>query len=196
MLKQTVSYTDWDGNPQTEDLYFNLSKSEIAESIGLEDRLTEMQAQLTGDERDLTKEEVRDILGLVRDFVKMSYGKRDGNRFLKTEEVWEDFRYGPAYDEFVFGLFQDPTKAMQFLLGVIPQDIRAQAEAQMNQPKLEFDAPQDGRVIQPAEEAKDAFGLTANERVDAASLTAEEILRLTPEQLEAYKERLKRANKG
>lgn len=175
MLKQTVSYTDWDGNPQTEDLYFNLSKSEIAENIGLEDRLTEMQAKLSGDERDLTKEEIRDILGLVRDFVRMSYGKRDGNRFLKTEEVWEDFRYGPAYDEFLFGLFQDPLKAMQFLLGVIPQDIRAEAEAKMDQQQLSFDAPeQNAAVLQPAEESKDAFGLTTSEeKTEEADVEAE-----------------------
>lgn len=127
MLKQTVSYTDFNDQETTETLYFNLTKTELADNLNLEDELQKIQTDFTGrGDRPLEKHEIRRVLELVKTFMRLSYGVRseDGKRFRKTPEIWEEFTETAAYDAFLFSLFQDPEKAFGFMIGILPKDAR------------------------------------------------------------------------
>lgn len=130
MLKQTVSYEDFDENKVTETLYFNLTKTELADHLDLEDELKEIQQDFTGrGDRSLEKHEIRRVLELVKTFMRLSYGVRsdDGKRFMKSPERWQEFTETGAYDAFLFSLFQDPEKAFAFMIGILPKDAREAA---------------------------------------------------------------------
>lgn len=130
MLKQTVNYTDFDDNECSEVLYFNLTKTELTENMNLKDELEKIQEDFTGDKaRQLEEHEIRRILDLVKTFMRLSYGIRsaDGKRFVKTPDIWEEFTQTAAYDAFLFGLFETPSKALEFMTGILPKDLRAAA---------------------------------------------------------------------
>ena len=72
MIKQTITYTDFDDNTVSEDHYFHLSKSEIIEmelSVdgGLAARLTRIGNDANGAE----------ILATFKMIIAKSYGQRD-----------------------------------------------------------------------------------------------------------------------
>lgn len=128
MLKKTVEYTDFNDNRATETLYFNITKTELADNLHLQSELERIQEELGGDPRDLTPDEVQKVLNLVKTLMKLSYGVRsdDGKRFIKSEEVWTEFTQTAVYDAFLFSLFENPDNAVSFMLGIIPSDLRGQ----------------------------------------------------------------------
>lgn len=157
MLRQTIQYVDFNDEPQEETLYFNISKTELADNLHLKQEFEEIEKIFQGPLRELTTTEVRLILNLVKTFMQLSYGKRseDGKHFHKTAKIWEDFKSTAAYDEFLYSLFKDPQKAVDFLVGVLPADLREQAEAHVkqNQPDL-FKETHEGVLPDPNENSK------------------------------------------
>lgn len=130
MLKQNVAYTDFDDNESVETLYFNLTKTELADNLDLKEEFEALEKDFTGDgTRELEAHEVRKILELVKKLMRLSYGVRsaDGKRFIKTEEQWTEFTQTAVYDKFLFSLFEDPGNSMAFITGIIPKDLRAAA---------------------------------------------------------------------
>lgn len=136
MFHDSVTYTDWDDNVQTEDLWFNITKSDLAGDLSLIERVQEMEKNLKGPERQLTTPEVQEILDLVKTFMALAYGVRDGKHFRKSPQIWEDFKSTAAYDEYLFGLFQDPGKAFGFILNALPKELRQEAKKAVDSGKL------------------------------------------------------------
>jgi hypothetical protein len=143
MLKQTITYTDFNDDEATDTLYFNITKTELTDRMDLAKEFTEIQASFAGELRELTSSEVRRILELVKLLIKISYGERsiDGKRFAKSEEAYVAFTQTAAYDAFLFSLFEDPQKAISFILGIFPADLRKEAETTVRtqQPELFID---------------------------------------------------------
>ena len=160
MLKQTVEYTDFDDNKATETLYFNLTKSELTENLHLKEELEGLQKMVTGERRELETSEVTQILELVKTFMRLSYGVRssDGKRFIKTPELWTEFTQTAVYDAFLFSLFEDPTRAVNFMSGILPLDLRERARA-----AAEKDMKAAGLEIAKTEPAKPEVALPAAE---------------------------------
>ncbi|QPL14701.1 hypothetical protein SEA_SCHWARTZ33_56 [Gordonia phage Schwartz33] len=130
MLKQSVRYTDFDDNESIETLYFNLTKTELADNLDIKDELEKLQQDFTGDrKRTLDELEIRRVLELVKKLMRLSYGVRseDGKRFIKTPAQWDEFTQTAVYDAFLFSLFAEPTKAIAFMTGILPKDLRAAA---------------------------------------------------------------------
>lgn len=130
MLKQTIEYTDFDDNLARETLYFNLTKTELADNLHLQDELQAIEKSYTGDaKRELSTAEVKNVLDLVKTFMRLSYGVRssDGKRFIKTDEQWIEFTQTAAYDSFLYSLFEDPTNALNFMTGILPKGLREAA---------------------------------------------------------------------
>lgn len=130
MIKKRIKYEDFNGEVQVEDFYFHLSKTELLDNIGLRARLTAVQTAIGDGERDLTEAEVQAILDIIRDLIKLSYGQRsdDGKRFRKSDDIWQAFAESPAHDELIFGLFETPEAAVEFMTGIIPKDLLEKAE--------------------------------------------------------------------
>jgi len=127
MLKKTITYTDYDGVQRTEDFYFNLSKAEIAEmelstAGGLDKTINRIVAEQDGAR----------IIALFKDLVLKSYGKKsdDGRRFIKNQELRDDFAQTEAYSDLFMELATDADAAAAFVNGIVPDMSGVQAKAQ------------------------------------------------------------------
>lgn len=127
MFKKTISYTDYNGVERTEDFYFNLSKAE----------LLEMQVSTTGGFDNMVKKILNakdepSLVKIFKDIICKSYGEKsaDGRRFIKTDEVRENFFQTEAYSKLFTELASNDKAAAEFINGLIPGDIdRSQIKA-------------------------------------------------------------------
>ena len=101
MIKQHVSYEDYEGNKVEKDLWFHLNRSDLAKlslnyEKGLIEGLTELQKK--GDKRAIAE--------FIDELLINAYGVRkpDSDVFLKTKEIREDFEYSLAHDEILMML--------------------------------------------------------------------------------------------
>lgn len=120
MLKRNITYTDFNGNEVTETLYFNLTRTECIQlEIGYEGGLV---ATL---ERIIESKDVRQLITEFQNIVLAAYGVRseDGKRFIKNDEVREEFKQTAAYDALFMELATDADTAAVFVNGIIPADL-------------------------------------------------------------------------
>lgn len=117
MLKRTFTYTNFDGQEVTDDYYFNLTKAEIMELElssfgGLEMLLKRLIEEKNSEE----------IVRIFKKIILMSVGEKsyDGKRFIKNEEIRNNFYQTEAYSMLFCELVQDPDKANEFLSGIVP----------------------------------------------------------------------------
>lgn len=135
MIKKTVTYTDFDGNSRTEELYFNLTKLEAIEfSLGLPDGMTEeFSGELTEANAENFGRKFADRLGaegivkFIKSLVLKSYGKKskDGKTIDKSPEIVREFEGSNAFSDFVLELMSSDTAASEFVIGVIPAEFAA-----------------------------------------------------------------------
>lgn len=128
MLKKEIQHEDWDGNEQTTTAYFHITKSDLVDNISVIEDLEALEAMLEGKERGLKPSEIKQIVDLVKFFMKLAYGVREGQRFIKNDELWEEFSQTPAYDALFWSMFEKPDEAVEFLFSLLPNDLRAEAE--------------------------------------------------------------------
>ena len=105
MLKENVKYLDFDGVEQNETLYFNINRMEL---IAMQARYgKEDLAKYI--ERIVQEQDFAKIHDLLNDIILTAYGKKseDGKRFLKSEEIKEEFRTSLAYEALVESFFDD-----------------------------------------------------------------------------------------
>lgn len=117
MIKKIVSYVDYDGNARVENFYFNLTQTELTDlsvkhSGGLNDYIQSI----------IDAKDVKELYSLFKEIIDMSYGKKseDGRRFMKSQEILDDFKQTLAYDKLVVSLANDEEEAAAFIKGVIP----------------------------------------------------------------------------
>lgn len=120
MIKETIKYTDYNGNELVEDFYFNLSRSEIAEMElsypnGLANHITKITQSNNGAE----------IIKLFKNLILSSYGRKsdDGKRFIKNVEDSNAFSQTEAYSELFMKLATNADAAAEFVNGVIPKQL-------------------------------------------------------------------------
>lgn len=128
MIKKTISFTDYNGNQRSEDFYFNLTKAEIAEmELSTVGGLTQMLRGM------IAAQDMPAIVKFVKELILKSYGKRspDGRKFIKNEELSEDFMQTEAYSQLFMELATNADATAKFVNGILPEDVRQQAEAEM-----------------------------------------------------------------
>ena len=119
MLKKTITYTDYNGHQRTEDFYFNLNKAELVElELSASGGLTVMMDRIIAAEDNPT------LFKIFKDLVLKAYGIKsdDGRKFIKNQEVRDDFTQTEAYSILVMELVSDAEKAAEFFNAIIPQD--------------------------------------------------------------------------
>ena len=126
MLKRDITYRNFDDQEVTETFYFNLTKTEI---LNLE--LEHGRGGLEEFIKNITKTE--DNHRLMKEFqriVLMAYGVKseDGKRFMKSDELRDDFAHSAAFDELIIEMLTSDTSAAEFMKGVLPSDVRAEAD--------------------------------------------------------------------
>lgn len=123
MLKKTITCTDFDGNEYTEDYYFHLSKSEIAE-MDLEKvgGLYGYARRLAAEDTDENREK---LMKLYKKLILSAYGRKsaDGRRFEKDEKWTKEFSETNAFDKLYIELLTGENAFLDFCKGITPSDV-------------------------------------------------------------------------
>lgn len=140
MLKKTISYEDYDGNQRTEDFYFNLSKAEVIDWLTTSGRYTLDKLM----DKLVRTENTKEIMQIFKDLIYRSYGEKslDGRRFIKTEEVKNNFIETEAYSSLYMELIGDAKKAADFITGIVPKDLGEDVKTVMNDPSRMNELPE------------------------------------------------------
>ena len=124
MIKETITYTDYNDVERTEDFYFNVTKTE----------LLRMEADKNGAfstvlEKFVKAKDVSDVLDAVEKFLYKAYGEKsaDGKRFIKSEELSDAFFQSPAYEVLFEKLNSNADFAYNFIMGIVPAELAKQA---------------------------------------------------------------------
>jgi hypothetical protein len=122
-----MTYTDYNGVERTEDLYFNLTKAEVMEmEMSTKGGLAEMI------QRIIAAQDQPAIIKIFKDLIIRSYGVKspDGKRFIKNQEVVDEFVQTEAFSDLFMELATNADKAAEFINGVVPADMAKQLEAE------------------------------------------------------------------
>lgn len=118
MLKETITYQDFNGVTRTEDFYFNLTEAETMEM--------EMSANGGFSEyirRIIAAQDTATLIKIFKDLILKAYGERslDGRQFIKKPELAEAFSYTEAYSQLFMKLATDTEAATRFVNGIAPK---------------------------------------------------------------------------
>lgn len=132
MLKREITYEDFNGDTVTEVFYFNISKPELVE---LE---VEYERGFSGMiEKIIEEKNSKELVKRFKEIVLMAYGKKsdDGKRFIKSEELREEFSQTAAYSELFMELATNDEAAATFLRGILPRDVAEAVDKAADQDK-------------------------------------------------------------
>lgn len=169
MLKKTITFTDYNDQQLTEDFYFNLSTAEITEmELSQKGGLTEYMKKI------IAEEDGKKLVELFKELITKSVGKRsgDGRRFIKNQEIIDDFVQTEAYSQLFIELSTDADQAAAFITGVVPSNMKEAVEKAA--------AQQNGTAELPAESDKSDEPAWLRE---GRTPTPDEVKNATPEQL-------------
>lgn len=123
MLKQSITYTDFNDVQHTEDFFFNLTKAELAEMEIASDMSDSLQRIVAAGNGGAIMKEFKSIIA-------KAYGVKsdDGKRFIKSPELSAEFEQTAAYDELFMRVVTDAQFAADFITGIFPKDIQERAE--------------------------------------------------------------------
>lgn len=130
MLKKTIKYTDYNGVERKEDFYFNLNKAEIMEM-----QLTTVGGLDAYLKKIVSAQDMPTLMRIFKDLVLKSYGVKsdDGRRFIKNDQLREEFEQTEAYSILYMELSTDAEAAAAFVNGIIPADVAKQLPKDPNE---------------------------------------------------------------
>lgn len=140
MYKKTITYNDFDGNQRIEDLYFNLTKTELIEfALDLPDNVSDTvksEGEKMDEQQALTKVmsafNSKSILKFIKDLILKSYGvrKNEGRTFAKLDEEGRplsiQFQQTMAFETIMNEFMDDDIEAAKFVNAVIPASVADQ----------------------------------------------------------------------
>jgi len=116
MIKEKITYTDYDDVERTETFMFNITETEAAT----------MELSVAGGisakiQRLVEAQEQGEIIKVLKDFILMAYGVKtpDGRRFEKTQELRDAFEQNPAFSILFMKLATDAAAAAVFVNGLV-----------------------------------------------------------------------------
>ena len=118
MIKKTVTYTDFDGNERTEDFFFHLTQAEVADwELSVEGGLSKMLLDI------IKSKDMRKIIPIYKEILIKSYGEKspDGRRFIKNDEVRDNFTQTQAFSDLYMSLALDAEEGANFVKGIMPK---------------------------------------------------------------------------
>lgn len=195
MLKKSITYENpFTGMKTTEEFWFHISKAALVrmeveehqETYTAKDgqEFTGMQAKM---QRIVEAEDGKALMPLFEDIIRRSYGRRDGDRFIQSEEIWADFKGSGAFDELLFELCTNAEASAAFVNGAMPgnletltKEISAEAAAKKAATK------KPGAKKKPAKQAPDSgtMPFESSERsTEIAAATVDNPVELRPNEI-------------
>lgn len=124
MLKKTITYTDFNGEEVSEDFFFHLSKAELIElEMSQEGGLSSWLQKV------VAAEDGKSIMEQFKMIILTAYGQKsvDGRRFIKNQDLRDEFASTEAYSVLFVELVTDADAAAVFVNSVIPTDLADEA---------------------------------------------------------------------
>lgn len=124
MIKETITYVDYNGLERTEDFYFNMSKTEL---LRMEQ---DKQGSFSGVlEKFIKAKDQSELFDAIEKFIYKAYGVKspDGRRFEKDNKLSDAFFQSPAYEVLFDKLSTVPDYAYNFVMGIVPAELSKQA---------------------------------------------------------------------
>lgn len=118
MLKKTITYVDYDGTERTEDFYFNMTEAEVTElELSKEGGFVKQIGQI------VAAQSGTEMIQVFKDMILKAYGQKspDGRRFIKSQELRDNFSQTEAYSILFMELARDADMATIFVNGVLPK---------------------------------------------------------------------------
>lgn len=121
MIKKTVTYKNYNGVEVTEDYYFNLNKAEVVEM-----QMTTEGGFAEKVDKIIKAQDTPTLINIFKDLVLKAYGVKsdDGRRFMKSEQIREEFTQTEAYSEIFMSLAFNADEASEFINGIMPADLK------------------------------------------------------------------------
>ncbi len=118
MLERTFTYEGYDGKTYTDTWGFYLSKADLLEInfgtyVGMDVLMQRLIETKNG----------KEIMAIVREFILKSVGRAEGKRFVRNEQLRDEFAQTEAFSELFTELVTDSDKAMEFVMAVVPREI-------------------------------------------------------------------------
>lgn len=129
MVKETVTYKDFDGNERTDSLYFNLT---VAEWLKLDASYSSKGGIRQFIKSAVDRNDTEAILNLFEKLLLTSYGvKTDDMRFVKNKELSEQFGYSEGYSTLLIRFLTNTEEGTRFFEKLLPKesDLPASARA-------------------------------------------------------------------
>jgi hypothetical protein len=124
VLKKTITYEDFNGETVSEDFFFHLSKAELVEL-----EMSHKGGLSVSLQRIVASEDNKSIIDEFKNIILTAYGKRsdDGRRFVKNQELRDEFVSTEAYSTLFMELVTDTDAAVEFINGIIPTGMAEEA---------------------------------------------------------------------
>lgn len=121
MYVKEMEYTDFNGVTRKEKFYFNLTKAEILDmELGKAGGLTEYISKI------IEAQDTPTIMAMFKSLLLKAYGVKsdDGRRFIKNDQVREEFEQTQAFSDLYMLLALDDDEASKFVNAIVPDDMR------------------------------------------------------------------------
>ena len=125
MFAYTVEYEDFDGNDVKQELCFHIGKAELMKLATTDNDVIDELMSFTFSEED--ERSFKGMFNVYEKVIGMAYGIRSGQRFVKSEEITEEFLESLAYDQLIWDLVEGKLDSNKFLMGIFPMDVMESA---------------------------------------------------------------------
>ena len=126
MIEKTITFSDYNDNEITRTYHFNINRAEAIRLQWSEKGGLDAVIRKISREEDTTK-----LYPLFEEVVLKSVGEKspDGLRFVKTQEIRDDFSQSEALSELIVELLTDVEAAKAFFNGIAPKAPEDRKEA-------------------------------------------------------------------
>ena len=125
MFSRTFEYKGYDGKMHSDTRWFNLSEAELYKlELGSVGGVNGMMNRL------LRESKPGEVVDMFEKIILSAVGERsvDGRKFLKNEEIRQDFYQSRAYSDLFMELVSSGEKLTAFLKGAIPEELAAKLD--------------------------------------------------------------------
>lgn len=120
MFEREFTYEGFDGKTYKDTWGFYLSKADLLEiQLGTFVGLDQLMKRL------IETKNGKEIMAIVKEIILKAVGHTspDGRKFLRNDELREEFQQTDAYSQLFSELVTDPEKVLDFIFGAVPKEI-------------------------------------------------------------------------
>lgn len=124
----------FDDEPKAKKLYFHLSRREMFDFIKQYDNVKNFEQWM---QSAIDAEDFYTLMEFFDNLIGSSYGERQGERFVKSDQIKESFLNSPEYEVLFDELMEKPHLVKEFYEGIFPEKVMAQVRKDEKYQRLE-----------------------------------------------------------